>query len=64
MNKKNLKTLFLWLDFFTVNICLRLTVKILSLLRLTAKVFAVLLEKWRKDHLYWANFHHERFSGN
>ena len=32
----------LWLDFFTVNIFLRLTVKIPSLLRLTAKFLAVL----------------------
>ena len=32
----------MWLDFFTVNIFRRLTVKILSFLRLTAKFLAVL----------------------
>ena len=32
----------MWLDFFTVNIFLRLTLKILSFLRLTAKFLAVL----------------------
>ena len=33
----------MWLDLFTVNIFLRLTVKILSFLRLTAKFFETLL---------------------
>ena len=32
----------MWLDFFTVNIFLRLTFKILSFLRLTVKFLAVL----------------------
>ena len=32
----------MWLDFSTVNIFLRLTIKILSFLRLTAKFLAVL----------------------